>query len=215
MKRAILAVAVVMALATALSAAPIDCLLGTGDVLTLNPDGCYLDGLTFDNFVVSDNRPDVVSVIGINGALSGILGNNVILRFTVSPSSPPAGGVDIILGYRVLGGLIGADVQLGSYSGLPAVTETVCAVDPQTPENMGICPAGDVLARLAASHSGPYGVASFPRTNPVWIIKDINIPFESTMSDFANSHAIPEPVTLSLIGAGLFAIGLLRRRLKK
>jgi hypothetical protein len=177
-------------------------------VLLLNPVGCQLDGILFDNFSVSDNNPAVVSVIGINGAFSG--GPDNVLRFTVSPAAPPAGGIDILLGYRV-SGLLGADIELGNYSGLPSVTETVCAVEPV----MGICPAEQVLARIAASHAGPYGEAYFPLTSPVWIMKDINIPFGSTMSDFANSHAVPEPVTLSLIGFGLFALGLLRRRLKK
>lgn len=206
MKALRLVVVALMAVAVG-SAAPL-CTLGVGDVLTLNPAGCSLGSMLFDNFSVSDNDAVTTYVVGINGAYSG--GPNNILRFTISPSVPPAGGVDIILGYRV-SALVGVDVELGNFSGLASVTEVACAVQPVA----GICPAGSVLARIAATPGSPYAEAFFSPHSNVWIMKDINIPNGATMSDFANSHAIPEPVTLSLIGVGLLGLGLLRRRLKK
>jgi hypothetical protein len=204
MKKLTLVAVVLMAFALTLSATPIACTDGTTDVLTLNPDGCTLPGVLFSNFSVSDNSPSTTYVIGINGANSG--GPDNVLRFTVSPA---IGSADIILGYMVTGPLTGVDVELGNYSGSPSVTETVCDVAPVG----GICPSGHAIARLAAFPGQEFDAAQFKLTTPVWILKDINIPARSTMSDFADSHsAVPEPVTLSLIGAGLLGLGLMRRR---
>ena len=66
------------------------------------------------------------------------------------------------------------------------------------------------VAALTAGIAG-FDEVFFPAETEVFISKDINVPDGSTLSDFTNSHHVPEPATFLLMGSGLFALGLMRR----
>jgi hypothetical protein len=93
---------------------------------------------------------------------------------------------------------------------LPPVTiiENVCAVS----YVFGACPAGNLLATLFVDSANPIAHAFFAPHQTIYIKKDIQLGPGAAISDFVNSHHVPEPVTLSLTGLGLLAAGWLGRR---
>jgi len=211
MLRTSLVVALVVLFAGTASAAPVACDEPGGYVdVTALSDGCYLGPLVFADFAVSSNAG---VGIGISDG-SAMVGDSANLLFTVNPANGPS---DTTLIYSVTGGTFGVDMALGTFTGNVTIIENVCTVNPTLLSN---CAAqlGTPLASFAVDQNTTFDAALFdpPGTyGEVWVRKDISIEEGGRLSDFINSHETPEPTTLLLMGTGLFALGLVKRRASK
>ena len=162
--------------------------------------GCFLDNLVFDTFKVSSAPPGGQVFVSATG--TGVFGDWVNLGFQLTqPGSLPG---DIILEYRVSGYINGVD---NFHNGVDVrIQEIVCAV----PYVNGNCPNGNVLANFV---NPPTTSASFDPQASVYIQKDIQLNTQNAfISSFTNSHHVPEPATFALLGGGLVAFALFRRR---
>jgi hypothetical protein len=205
MTKLILAVVVVLTLIVGTAAATPVCTSGA-DVLTLGT--CQFGGLTFFGWNVAG--AGLTSVTVFFGQNSNTSGSTVYVNFQVQhqPSPVPLAGADILLSYAVSGLLLGVDLFLGTHVPPVTIIENVCAV----PFVQGACPAGNLLASYAVNSANPINAAFFAPHQTIYIKKDIQFGPGGAISDFTNSHHVPEPVTLSLTGLGLLAAGWLGRR---
>ncbi len=203
-KRLSLVVGVVLVLGTTPAAMAADCTLGA-NVLTLG--ACTFGSLTFADWAVSPAGLDSASIFF--GAGSNVTGDWVNVQFQVTHApSPTTGQADILLKYTVAGGIFGVDMSLGTRSGSITITENVC----DNGFNGGTCHS---LVVSTNNPPGPTGEISFPTLGKAWISKDIQLQQGATLSDFTNSHHIPEPLTSLLVGSALLGLGLLRRKALK
>ncbi len=208
-----------VAIGTMANAATISC-LGVSDVTAgglglgggNNCDVPPATNVFFSNFVVSASAGFTGSTVGISSLLTNVTSGEINLVFQIVNAPATATTGDVILTYQVTGGIQGVDLQFqatpGTGGGGVKITETVCT----TAFVLGTC-TGTTLANYFAISTGGLAVnsASFAPTGSVWIQKDISYT-NAAMSQFSNSHAIPEPMTLSLMGVGLLGLGLMRRR---
>lgn len=207
-------------------ASTVDC--GTvSDVTTLTgSNNCQVPGsiLFFSNFTVDPGAGLSAATIGI--ANDGPLGTNVSAGETnlvfqiggLAGSGVATDNYDIQLFYEVTASLIGIDVD---FSAIPITTGSMTIFETACSQAFvsGNCPVGAQAVGLQATSTGPSspGIASavIPWVGAVFIKKDIQFDGAAT-SEFTNSQAIPEPMTLSLIGAGLLGLGIFgRRRISK
>jgi hypothetical protein len=229
----ILAVAAVMTSTTA-SASP--CVAGnnllsqyvsnpttapSGGLSSTGTFSCQIAPLTFSNFsYLLDAGSFAGSPINVSVEAATLIGNEVNLEF--NPNLTVSSSME--LEDQVTGGILGVDLGWNG-SGTGFVNEVVCTVFTMT----GICPSNDQLAILNVNSGGavatPYnggtssttnGIASVVFAAPhseVWIFKDIgsgNAPYTEVEQSYLVS--VPEPMTFSLLGAGLLSLGLMRRR---
>jgi hypothetical protein len=209
MTKLILAVVVVLTLIVGTAAATPFCISGPTGVNVLElPDPCQFGGLTFFGWNVFG--AGLTSVTVFFGTGSNVSGSTVNVSFQLSyaPIPPPA-GADILLSYAVSGLLLGVDLVLGTFDGPVAIIENVCAV----PFQQGGCPDDNLLATLSVHPAKRRDEKFFAPHQTIYIRKDIVFGSEGGLiTDFTNSHHVPEPVTLSLTGLGLLAAGWLGRR---
>jgi hypothetical protein len=218
------AVAALAAAMASTASASILC-AGVSDITTIAASGgCTVGGsnLLFSNFSVSASAGFTSAQVGLAPAGLGTttLGADVDLAFQIGGlqgTGVAAALGDIELLYTVQGGIAGVDITLQaspvSTGGIVTVTEVACT----QAFVAGVC-GGTTLANYTVISSGnvvsnsqlfipPYG-------GEVWIKKDISYD-GATTSELVNSQIIPEPMTFSLMGAGLLGLGLLGRRLRK
>jgi hypothetical protein len=203
MTKLILAVVVVLTLIVGTAAATPVCTSGT-NVLSLGT--CQFGGLTFSGWGVAG--AGLTSVTVFFGQNSSVSGSTVYVNFQVQHQPSPVQAADILLSYTVSGLLLGVDLFLGTHVPPVTIIENVCAV----PFVQGSCPAGNLLASYSVNTLNPINAAFFAPHQTVYIVKDIQMGPGAAISDFTNSHHVPEPVTLSLTGLGLLAAGWLGRR---
>jgi len=207
MKKFLTLMGTTLLLASLASAAP--CTLGA-DVTSLGT--CDFGGLTFSDWGVQVAGGATAIILFGAGSNVGADGT-VYVRFQVGTNpSPVPSFTDILLNYSVTGGVIGVDMFLGTHSGSVTITENVCAVA----FVQGACPNGQSLlpGGLVVSNQNTINQASLTGSAAtIYIQKDIQMQAGSTLSDFTNSHEVPEPMTFLLMGSGLLGLGLLRRRM--
>jgi hypothetical protein len=176
-------------------------------------------GLTFSNFTVVDAGGAPSPVVNLTGATYA----NGIALLTFNPNmSVLAGNVaDIYLFFTVTGGINQIDLSVGGSRS--SVVESVCTKEFTSG---GGC-TGSLLSQAtvySSTPNQPIWADPFTLTNPVYIYKDINVdgresrifgaPANGALSGFTQSFhtAVPEPMTLSMMGIGLLGLGLVRRR---
>jgi len=189
---------------------------------------CGIGTLTFTNFsyeLTSGSFTTATPDVTIEAATS--TGGQDIFEF----DPDIAASSDLLLEFQVTGGIIGADLS-AAITGTGFVNEVVCTVF----NSLGICPTVDTLAILNISGNGssPETVSAglgaacvgcttstaggnasvtFSSQSQIWLDKDITAG-SAAYSEVEQSYdaVVPEPMTFSLIGAGLLGLGLMGRR---
>lgn len=156
--------------------------------------------MSFSNFIVTAIPTGSVTV-GIS-SLSGFAGGIASLEFQLGQIvGTPA---DILMFYQVTGGLSVVDLKNGGTN--VSIQEVVCAVPFTGPA------CSSQLATLIVPGQGTGQSPIFAVTSPAYIKKDIQFgSVGAFISDFSNSHGVPEPLSFALLGSGLLCIGLFRR----
>jgi hypothetical protein len=224
MKRILMIVSLCLVLGVSMANASVTPCLGSSISNVMGQTfSCF--GLTFSNFVVSTTNPTTGETVGVDSTATGrdSLTSNIDIAFQFSGVTNPS-NTDIQITYYVQGPTIGVDWAFANTNSGGAITlgETVC------PANSGgftgaTCTLGSPLAltppgggtgvTITSSNTQQVGSALFVAGSQpaVYIHKDISFS-NGFMSEFINSNDIPEPMTITLLGAGLLALGLLRRK---
>jgi hypothetical protein len=163
--------------------------------------------LTFSDFTVTGTGP--AQQVGLNSitydAVTGFV--NIGFSIVIAPATPG----DLILGYKVTGPSNGIDFNVAGSPNLGSITFTELACSTQLCNGQGNVIFGTI------GNAGPVqqNATTFATQSSLWVKKDINFnSVPSQLTDFTNSHhvPVPEPMTLSMMGAGLLALGLVRRK---
>jgi hypothetical protein len=153
---------------------------------------------------------------------SGFIGNN--FDILVNGGVPYAGGPvnlefnpgtaansDLQLEFEVTGSAM-TSVSLGFNGASGGVNETVCTIYMPT----GICTAAPIgvggtssLVVVPTSQSATLNFITAQST--IWVFKDIEAG-TGFFSEVNQGFTVPEPMTFSLLGAGLLGLGLMGRR---
>jgi len=219
MNRILIAAGLLAVSSLAVSAAPL-CSTSTGvDVNTLTL-GCEAGPYLFDNFLWSDANGSGGGPVTILSAGPGSFVSSINLVFGTSLGNPSSAFTeDLHFTFRVstLNGTPGiyqtALSTVGSGSG-SHVAERGCTT--AIAQDSGIC-SGAVLYDYTAfagqtinitPNAGNVGVSQ------LFVWKDLNADVRGTLTSFTESFQTPEPMSISLFGAGLLGLGLIRKRRK-
>jgi hypothetical protein len=196
----------------------------SGGLSSTGTFSCQIAPLNFSNFsYLLDSGTFTVSPLAVNVETATVSGGEVILDF--DPNLAVSSDMD--LEDQITGSILGVDLGWNG-SGTGFVNEVVCTVFTST----GVCPMSDKLAILTESSGGAVataynggssstteGIASVTFATPhseVWIFKNIssgNAPYSEVEQSYL--VPIPEPVSFSLLGAGLLGLGLMGRRRRR
>ncbi len=212
MRQGLLCVAVVVSVLVCPAAAATTCSAGQNLGMI---GSCAFGPLLFDNFKIT-GVTNVANPLVTLGAISAPSGG-VLLE--MSPNFAFTAGLlqDLWLSYRVTasrGSITGVELANGGTS-KSAIFERLCSSGLTAG---GVCAGGRAveLAELRAA-GGETDSETFSPQTAIWVFTDILAPSGEGISAFAQRYsvgsgsAVPEPVTLILIGSGLLALGIIRR----
>lgn len=189
------------------------------DVNTLTL-GCVAGPYLFDNFNWNDANGSGGGPVSIISAGPGPLISSINLVFGTLLGTPPSTSTeDLHFTFRVstLNGLAGiyqtglAATGTGSGS---HVAERGCTT--AIGQDTGIC-AGTVLYDYTAFAGQTINItpnAGNVGVNQLFVWKDLNSDVRGSLTSFTETFQTPEPMSISLFGAGLLGLGLFRKRRK-
>lgn len=162
-------------------------------------NGCTINGADFSNFTIAANT-------GYNGStLLNVAINAVGNVLEISTNLSIAAGQDIELEFSITPGISGITLSAG---GGGSVNEIVCSTaEPIGSGLVGSC-GGQTLGTGAVGGvitQDTFLVQPSP-TGTDWVFKDISGASE------ISQQILPEPMTLTLMGAGLLGLGIFGRR---
>ena len=233
MKSSVLLATTLVAFAGIASAAPLCTGIGStmADYLALGSGGCTIGDKLFSNFTFNvtffGTGADVpaadvsLAPVGAGTSNPGILfSSNAVLVPGADPSA--LSYVDLGIGFTV------STVDGRNLIEDATLTLSSFAVSGTGRANIGetVTPGSDPALLLAVDSSGPFvDHTLFTPTNTVSVLKDVIVsvlPSETVGSGTAqifsfqeNFSQIPEPIGSVLIGSGLLALGIWRRRVSR
>jgi opacity protein-like surface antigen len=180
---------------------------------------CSIGSLTFDFLTLSfgaQSPPSTGDTLTL-APPTGQNGNSVVLGFQINPGTSGV-PVDLLLEYTVTStsaNITGIDASYAGPDG--TITETAFANDSTCAGPTGCT---TVLSQLFDGHNnGNVDVfgnpATFGPVSSIVISKDIDDLQFSEFTDSVTVSSVPEPMTLSMMGAGLLGLSLISRRRKK
>ena len=172
---------------------------------------CDAGGLTFSftNLSFSNQPPSTGDTLKI--VSSSLVNNDVTLTFQIDPGTSGF-PVDILLGYTVtspIANITGIDASYLGPNG--SIFETATAPDGKTSTIVDSTSPGG-LNNGVVFFGTPFGGGPY---SSITISKDIDAIAFSEFTDSVQVSGVPEPMTLSMMGAGLLGLSLLSRRRKK
>jgi hypothetical protein len=185
--------------------------VGTGTVIMCG-------GLTFDNFQVLNPTGGAGGIVDILSAGLDAAGE---IDLTFNPNLGPSQDEELL--FTVWGGISQIDMSVAG--NLASITERACA-NPiaTTGDFVALCTnaAGTAvvapLAQISVDSNESAVSGTFTGTSPVYIFKDIQAGDPNgQLTEFTQTFqpSVPEPVSTVLLGSGLLALGLLRRKSRK
>ena len=201
------------------SASPLPCTISTGgDSPVTSGTVIMCGGLTFDNFQVLHPTGGSAGMVDILSAGLDAAGE---IDLTFNPNLGPSQDEQLL--FAVWGGITQIDMSVAG--NLASVTERACAnAIPTMGDFADLCTnaAGTAvvapLAQISVDSNESAVSGTFTGTSPVYIFKDIQTEDPNgQLTEFTQTFqpSVPEPVSTVLLGSGLLALGLLRRKSRK
>ncbi len=218
----------VLVAATSAMAAPV-CVAGTYASYELLTTGCMINNLLFSNF--QDLESASGSAVALTAAAISVTPDSFSLDEGLQFSAPWAVGsqssLDSNLQFTVqtVNGLNTLDDISLSFNGAPVgsgtsgVAETYCV---GSAAGVGHCSTPIQTISVSGGNSGPI-TQFYSTTNALSVAKDISVTSGTGGSasislvdnNYSQTGVVPEPISFVLLGSGLLAIGLLRKRTRR